>query len=739
MSPRSKRRIVLRANAALICAALMGCASWQGPRIDPSGERIFIWPNQAPTPVAASPVTSPFDQTPPVSAPVVGAPPPGAPVIQTPPIAPITPPTGIGAPVGNVQAPPVYSDPTPMPGAAVPAAGSSWNPFAPNVVAPAVTAPGVPAATPLPLTTMRPAGMPGVATPLGNVAPSGVPYLRVTPNGIMAPVGTEVVLKASICNCDGTPLVNRRVEWGIAGAGQFTELGAPYQVGYFNWSWNTPRRIAYNHAVGSTALVETTLYRGTPDPNDDVPIARGESWVTITSACEGTSLVTACTPALDNYNRVTATVYWVDAQFFFPPPAMAEPGRPHVLTTTVTRRSDNAPLAGWTVRYDVAGGASLGYEGGNFVQATTDTAGRANVEVSPVDPGGGTTNVGISIFRPAIGGAPQLGLGRGNTTITWGAGVPAVPVDTAPGVTAPGPPGSSPFNPYSPSAPSLPSAPVSPPGGAPPQSDSPAPSLPNSSTSPPDRYTPPAGEPAAGKPQLQVQLRATSPTEVAVGEFVSFEVSITNTGDGTARGMRIRDQFDPGLRHPSAKPNELAVENAGIRDLAPDQSTSVPLTLQVLAEGSHCHTVTVSAEGAQPASQRACATGIKPAIELRVTGPRSRVVGETAPFDVVVRNQGNVAALNVEVVLRFDAALEPTEIVDPSHQRLPDGGVSLDVGNIPSREQRTFHIVARCKSASNNACARADLTADGGFTTTADACVEVLPPSPAGTGNVFGP
>ncbi len=737
--------------AALLCAAPMaGCASWQGPRIDPSGERIFIWPNQAPAPVAAPPVTSPFDPAPPVGAPIVTAPPPGATVIQAPPvapIAPITPPTGIGAPMGNVQAPPVYSDPTPVPGAAVPAGGGMWNPFAPNVVAPpAVTAPGVPAATPLPLTTMRPAGVPGVATPLGNVAPSGVPYLRVTPNGIMAPVGTEVVLKASICNCDGTALVNRRVEWGIAGAGQFTELGAPYQVGYFNWPWNTPRRIAYNHAVGSTAVAETTLYRGTPDPNDDVPIARGESWVTITSACEGTSLVTACTPALDNHNRVTATVYWVDAQFFFPPPATAQSGCPQVLTTTVTRRSDNAPLAGWTVRYDVAGGASLGYEGGNFVEATTDAAGRASVEVSPVDLGGGTTNVGISIFRPAIGGAPQLGLGRGNTTITWGAGAPAVPATTVPltGVAAgpaPGPPGTSPFNPYAPSTPGTstspftvpPSAPVSPPSG------SPAPSLPNSSSSPPDRYTPPAGEPAAGTPQLQVQLRATSPTEVAVGEFVSFEVSITNTGDGTARGVRIRDEFDPGLRHPSAKPDELAVENAGIRDLAPNQSTSVPLTLQMMAEGSHCHTVTVSADGAQPASQRACATGIKPAIELRVNGVRSRVLGESAPFSVVVRNQGNVAALNVVVVLKFDAALEPTEIRDPSHQRLPDGSVSLNFGNISSREQKTVEVVARCKSASNNACMRADLTADGGFTTTADACVEVLPPSPTGTGNVFGP
>ena len=94
------------------------------------------------------------------------------------------------------------------------------------------------------------------------------------------------------------------------------------------------------------------------------------------------------------------------------------------------RRTDGVPLAGWTVRYDVSSGA-LGYEGGNTVETTTDAAGRASVEVSPKDAGGGVTNVGITVIRPVTAGPavmPRLELGRGAASITWAPGAAAVPV-----------------------------------------------------------------------------------------------------------------------------------------------------------------------------------------------------------------------------------------------------------------------------------------------------------------------
>jgi uncharacterized repeat protein (TIGR01451 family) len=588
--------------------------------------------------------------------------------------------------------------------------------------APIITTPAQPTtfAPPaaLPITPVVPAGTPNVATSLGAVSPACTDHLRVTPAGVMVPVGSEVVLKAGICGADGYLVANQRVDWTIdpRGVGQFGDLGGREPV-FSSGRWYAARLVDPWNAAGSTSAAATNLTRGTPEPTDDVEILRGDAWVSVTSVTEGTSYVTAYTPGLNQWNRATATIYWVDAQWQIPPSACAESGRPHVLTTTVTRRTNGAPLAGWLVRYDVASGASLGYEGGNSVEVPTDANGRASVEVSPMGPGGGTSNVGITIVRPAIAGpqpTPRFEFGRGNVPIVWG---PAAVVPAPAGPILPGPslPPSSP-------------PPVSPP---PPLSD-PRPTLP-SGPPPTDPYTPPTDETPAGRPQLDLQLRRTGPEQVGVGEYAAFEVVITNRGTAAARGIRVRDRFDTGLRHPSAKPNEFAVEYPGVRDLPPGESTTIPLTFQVVAGGTHCHEVTVTADGAEQRSERACVTARQAALEVTVTAPRTRVVGEVAQFNVVVKNTGEVAATNVEIVNRYDSGLEPNQAPE-GHQRLADGGILLRIDRLEAGERRAFATTAICRSATNRACNTARVTADGGLVAAAEGCVEILPTLPTSPG-----
>jgi uncharacterized repeat protein (TIGR01451 family) len=647
----------------------------------------------------------------------------------------------------------VYSDPPAPAIPPAPPAGGFINPFAPapapppvitTPAPPAITAPPPPAAAvpaaALPvapvaaITPVVPVGTPNVATPLGVVAPAGVDYLRVTPAGVLAPVGSEVVLKAGICGADGYLVANQRIDWAIdrGGVGQFGDTRAREPF-YSLTSWTGPRLADPWNAAGATSHVPVRLTRGTPDPNDDVDVLRGDAWVSITSLAEGTSFVTATAPGLRNWNRAVATIHWVDAQWLFPPSAVVEPGRPHVLTTTVMRRTNGAPLAGWLVRYDVASGASLGYEGGNSVEVPTDASGRASVEVSPMGPGGGTTQVGITIVRPALAGpnaGPPLEAGRGTATITWGAAPPATSpgAPVAPAPVSPVPPPSAAPSPYTPS-------PVTPP---PPMSTTPQaeprPSLP---AGPPasDPYTPPTDEPSPGQPRLELQLRRTGAEQVGVGEFVSFEVTITNRGAGTARGIRLRDRFDAGLRHPSAKPNEYAVEYPGVRDLPPGDSTMIPLTFQIVAGGTQCHEVTVSAEGTQPLTEEACVTAREAAVDVTVTAPRSRVVGEVAQFNVVVKNVGEVAATDVEVVNTYDASLEPSQ-APTGHERLASGEILLRIDRLEAGERRSFSTTALCRAPTNRACNKVVVRTEGAIIAAAEGCVEILPaltsPGPPG-------
>jgi hypothetical protein len=282
----------LAVACAWSCAWLAGCAGL--PRIDPTGERVLIWPKDQPRVAAPLP-----------------------------------------APSTTIVAPPVGTD------AVFPA---------PPVIAP-------PAATTI---------TPGV-TPAA-LALAQVPQDKVTisPERILAPVNSEVVLKAAVCTTEGYTLSDQKVEWmlGRNGVGQFVEVSGKGMCHPPLLPWNQGKKIDNYLAQGWTASDDLCITRGTADPADDVNILRGDAWVTVTSPNEGTSHVTAYMPTVESWEqrRSSATIYWVDVQWNFPPPTVASDGRSATLTTTVTRQTNGTPIEGWLVRYELADG------GGNLVR-----------------------------------------------------------------------------------------------------------------------------------------------------------------------------------------------------------------------------------------------------------------------------------------------------------------------------------------------------------------------------------
>jgi hypothetical protein len=231
---------------------------------------------------------------------------------------------------------------------------------------------------------------------------------------------------------------------------------------------------------------------------------------------------------------------------------------------------------------------------------------------------------------------------------------------------------------------------------------------------------------------LDVQVRRTSAEQLAVGEFASFDVTIRNVGNGTARGIQVRARFDQGLRHLNAVPGTYEVVYDPIRDLPPGESETIALTFEVAAGGNQCHEVTVTAQGTEPVRATGCVTGAQAALTVTATGPRTRSVDEIAEFRATIRNTGDVEAKNVELVARCDPALEPAE-AERGHQRLPDGGIVFRIPSLGRGDAQAFTMTARCRTASNSACTRFVVTAEGGVMAASEACVEILPPRPPGT------
>lgn len=506
------------------------------------------------------------------------------------------------------------------------------------------------------------------------------PSDRVTlsPGRVLAPVGTEVVLRAGVCGKEGYFLTNRKIEWmlGQEGAGQFAMIGEQGKMDIGRLPWSRPKKVDNHFAVGYTAPFYTCLRRGTNTPADDVQVKKGEAWITVTSASEGTSYVTAYAPTVENWNtrRARATIYWIDAQWQMPPSAVVAAGQQHRLTTTVTRQSDGAPLAGWIVRYEVAdsSAAQLGYAAGQAAEETTDGSGHASVDVTPTDSKPGTTRIRITVVRPeqaGVASSPRLNVGTGEATITWS--------NTAPGTQ-----------------PLLP--PVAPPS---------TPTFPP--TTPPITPTePPIGvQPPTGQPRLQLSVQPITQAPVKVGEQMTYRLVFQNTGDAVAKNLNLTVRFDSGLTHPgdTLGKNEIFLKNIG--DLSPtDLPLEKSLAFVVKTPGTHWCEMTLSSDGLTPEFDRQSFEAIEdrpPAANITLQTSITLIrqeAGKVVGFRATITNAGTTAAEGLQFFLYADRSLTISR-GPSSSEATTDGGFVFNLGRLEPGMQRVLPYELTCQHA----------------------------------------
>lgn len=617
----------------------------------------------------------------------------------------------------------------------------------------------------------------------GPMRPWDQATLTVQPQTIVAPAGSEVVLVASVFGPDGRLGIDQPVQWTLepSGVGHFVDLEQRGLWKFFLGPRVWPRKIDATHAIGITSDRYTVLTRGTPTRDDDVPISRGQTWITVTSPTEGTSYVTVFSPVVYGWDRrkVTATIQWLDAQWAFPPPATVTADTRHVLTTTVVRRTDRSPLPGWIVRYQTTGGVPAGFapDGAQTVEVQTDLNGQANAEIFQTSPAGGATQVSVQLLRPPTASDNRaLPVADSSVQVTWTAAEVTL-LHTGPVQGTPGAVLSYQIE-------------VANRGEAPSQAMTVGQQLPAGlvylNSDPPaevagDRLTwrlselPPGGvhrltvnaradatgtfqpcatlttadglvaeqcvttvvAPAAAAPgTLDVQMIGPA-QQVSVGSDATFEIVVTNRSSATLRGLRLVDTYDAGLVHRVAQgPIERMLE-----DLLPGASRRIGVTFNVTAPGRLCNQVEVTAEGGVQAQARACITAVQagaptpapppparepPRLSVRKTGPQERQVGQTAEFVIEVTNDGPTAATDLTVADDYDPALEATLATEGF--RLEGDRLVWDIARLEPGATQRFQINCNCLRTAAQACNRVTVTVPGAAPLESEACVRITAP-----------
>ncbi len=186
--------------------------------------------------------------------------------------------------------------------------------------------------------------------------------LLLTPTRIVAPVGGEVILLAGVCGKDGYLVTNEPIEWMLSprSVGEFVEVGddakGQRRTSFFGKELGPKvEKLGVDFARGRTSREVGNITRGTATNADDLPIRKGQTWISLTSSSEGISKITALAPDSDVWDqrRQTATIYWEDATWQFPEPQFALSKDSVRLVTRVMRAEGLIPAEGWKVRYRV--------------------------------------------------------------------------------------------------------------------------------------------------------------------------------------------------------------------------------------------------------------------------------------------------------------------------------------------------------------------------------------------------
>ncbi len=573
--------------------------------------------------------------------------------------------------------------------------------------------------------------------PVPRALQSGVSgTLNVTPTRMIAPVNSEVILVAGMCGDDGRYLVHQPIEWTLSqdSVGQI--------IDYTNRGsyWSHSKKFSADFVVTRTANRSLAITRGTPSVTDDVIQQKGQCWISLTSASEGTSYISAVATegATWPQRRRSTTIYWVDAQWVFPTPATQTAGRPHPLSTAVTRTRTGAPVAGWIVRYEVVGGApaSVGSNGTGVAEVMTDAEGHADIRLMPTTRSAGTTRVRIQIIRPADpnSDAPRTQLGEGYTSVTW----------SAPGLT---------LDATGPSIGSLETAMtyrlnVSNPGDIPAHDVSVRDFLPPNlrfiSSIPPaqvfgDRAQWQLGDlspkatrtiditvraAAGGSFRYRFQAKSADglqadasvdtqisrqtlsltvigPQTATVGQRVEFSIEVTNTGDGPLDGVSILDRFPNGLEQADGQASPI---QQSLGRFSAGETKRLPLAFIVRQAGQLCHSIEVTAGGGQSASRRVCLNATPAesvAAELRVEqlGPETAQVGQDIQITTRVTNTGSTTATNVRVEVAYDNLFEPLQSSpgwDPT--AMAEGRLVWIIDSLPPGRSIQRVVLCRCKA-----------------------------------------
>lgn len=211
-----------------------------------------------------------------------------------------------------------------------------------------------------------------------------------------------------------------------------------------------------------------------------------------------------------------------------------------------------------------------------------------------------------------------------------------------------------------------------------------------------------------------ITISKTGPQTAKMGDQVTYNITVRNTGNTVARNVVVTDAVPAGFTEESGK----SALSFNLGDLAPNESKDVQVRLKATQSGKICNTATATSSNAVEVSDEACTTIMQPGIKVTKTGDKEEYVSKTASYTVTVSNTGDTNLTNVVVT---DSAPDGTSMVSAERGQINGAQAVWNITELKAGDEQSFGLVLKGQTAGTH-CNQVSVSSSEGVSDRAEAC-----------------
>ena len=198
------------------------------------------------------------------------------------------------------------------------------------------------------------------------------------------------------------------------------------------------------------------------------------------------------------------------------------------------------------------------------------------------------------------------------------------------------------------------------------------------------------------EPKLVLQI--DGPSQANIGDTTTHTVTISNTGDGYAKAVRLQGNFPDELRF---------IDQQGMnapRTLAPGKSMKVVIKSLAKLPGSVKLDFTAQGVGVEADPAMAPLKISQPELKVLAAGPNLNFVNQDGIYTIKVDNSGEVDVSNVDVVLAIPHGMKVTTINRQAKMNESNGTLQWKFPEIKARTAETIQLKALATKPGQQVC-----------------------------------